>query len=212
MNARATGRTETRHKFVSATAISTSLPVRWASRFKGNQLWIDNYCELACYKFICCDNTLIAEEYQVLSVCHSSLYFVHVIAVPQGDSGGPLMCRDYLTGGWNLVGINSQGPTECGANSRGPAPLFSRVQSYLSWVTSNMAAFKRWCCFMLLNDVAWGVYWHSWTCTCTYEIRKLCVLVMNLNCDMINVVATVMLFCHKVSCAYKLHVCIIMYM
>jgi len=57
----------------------------------------------------------------------------------QGDSGGPLMCKTD-NGIWQVVGVTSFGPSNCGQTSDVIKPvIFTRISTYSDWITNHMA-------------------------------------------------------------------------
>jgi len=49
-----------------------------------------------------------------------------------GDSGGPLLCKNFVTEGWELVGVTSFGDDVCALNQK--PTIYSRVTFFRPWI------------------------------------------------------------------------------
>ena len=51
------------------------------------------------------------------------------------DSGGSLLVREGSGNPWELIGLASIGPNQCGLGVPG---VYTRVTNYLTWIESNL--------------------------------------------------------------------------
>ena len=52
-----------------------------------------------------------------------------------GDSGGPLFIRESTNDPWELIGLASIRPNQCGLGVPG---VYTRVTNYLTWIESKL--------------------------------------------------------------------------